>query len=412
MNDFLRLVKKELRELLRPRYLIPLLITPLFLVVVMQGVGVQEQTTQDPAIAVLNNDNGTYGQLAVRTLEGNATVTHESTDVSSERAIETVRSGPAQTLFVVPSDFTERIRSGDQAQIAVYTTTDQINFASASRSATTSALLEVINERLALAVTDASPVSLDPTTSSHTTYVRGTQLAGSPGELSSVISSRFFFLSMVMVFAIFGSGQLMIQGMGSEKEAKTLETLLTLPIKRRTIVAAKLTSSAVLGLLLAGLYIGAIYMARPTRASDSVAVPQLGGGEYVLIGVVLTLAIVDILALALWLGVFADDSKGAQTLLAPLMVVTMSPAFVSAFVDVGSLPLVLKAGLFAIPATYPIIAPQRLLFGDGTIILIGIVYQLVFAVVLTGLVVRLFDSDRLVTGESGRLGTLIDLFQR
>jgi ABC-2 type transport system permease protein len=412
VNDFFRLTKKELRELARPQHLLPLLITPLLLVIVMQGTGaIQEQASQEAVVAVVNNDGDKYGQMAVKTLERNANVTYSATSVSSEKAIETVQSGPAQVLIVVPDGFTERITAGKQGNLSVYWSVNQINLASGASSAKTSALLEAIDKQLALAITGASPTALDVSTSTQTTYVRGMKLSASPAELSATISLRFFFLSLVMVIAIIGAGQLMIQGMGSEKEAKTLETLLTMPVKRRTIVAAKLASGSVLGLLLAGLYTGAIYFARPSSTGGLAVVPQLSGVEYLLIGVLLALAIVDILAVALWLGVFVDDSRGAQTLMLPLMFVVMAPVFVSMYLDISSFSLPVKAALFAIPATYPVLAPQRLLFGDPTIVFIGIVYEIVFAIVMIGLVVRLFNSDRLVTGETGIFGTLVGKFR-
>jgi ABC-2 type transport system permease protein len=184
-----------------------------------------------------------------------------------------------------------------------------------------------------------------------------------------------------------------------------------MPVKRRTIVAAKLASSAVIGLGLAALYTGAIYLSQTSSGAVTGAIPTLGGVDYVLVGALLALAIVDVLALALWLGVFANDSKGAQTFIAPLVIVTMLPAFAVAFFDVASLALPLKGLLFAIPSTYPVLAPQRLLVGDTGVVVLGLAYQTAFAVGMIWLSVRLFDSDRLVTGDAGRLGDFVQRFR-
>lgn len=413
MSDFLRLVVKELRELARPRYLVPLLLAPLFLVVTMQGMGpVQDPADQRMAVAVVNNDTGEYGQVAFETIESAANVTYDASSESPERAIDRVRSESAKILLVIPDGFTERIESGERGELRVYWAANQVSYANATESARANALLESVDRRVALAATGATPESLEPTTSSHTTFVRDTRVAASPSALSSAVSSRFFLLAMAMVFAIFGSGQLMIHGMGGERENKTLETLLTMPVKRRTIVAAKLVSGALLGLGLAALYTGAIYVSRPSNLGDAAAVPQLSGVDYALTGVLLALAILDMLAFALWLGVFADDSKGAQTLMVPIVLATMAPAFAVLFLDVTTLSLPLKAALFAIPSTYPVLAPQRLLFGDTGIVVAGIAYEVAFAGVMIWLSVRLFDSDRLVTGDTGRVGTLLEKLQR
>ncbi|WP_135830672.1 ABC transporter permease [Halorussus halobius] len=413
MSAFRRLVVKELRELARPRYLVPLVMAPLFLVVAMQGMGsVQDGADEPMAVAVVDNDGGEYARLAVETLGESANVTAESSGTDPEGALDAVRDGPAEVLLVVPDGFTERIEAGERAQLAAYSAIDEVSYAGATRTARTDALVETVNERLAGEITGATPQSLEPVEAGHATYVRGTRVDASPAALSNAVSSRFFLLAMAMVFAIFGAGQLMIQGMSSEKENKTLETLLTMPVKRRTIAAAKLTSSAILGLGLGALYTAAIYLARPSNLGGAEAIPQLAGTDYLLVGVLLALAIVDVLALALWLGVFADDSRGAQTLMVPIVFGTMAPAFVVQFFGVSSLSLPLKAALFAIPSTYPVLAPQRLLFGDTGVVVAGLVYQTAFAVAMIWLAVRLFDSDRLVTGDTGRLGAVVERLQR
>ncbi|NHN61212.1 MULTISPECIES: ABC transporter permease [Halorussus] len=412
MSHFLRLLKKELRELARPRYLIPLLVAPLFVVVTLQGVGsIQDQADDPMAVAVVNQDAGEYGRLAVDTIDRTANVTSTSSgsSVSPRRVLE--RGDEASVVVVVPPDFTERIRADERANLSVHSAVDGVNFATGSASAKTAALVGAVNDRLALARSGANATALAPVGDVQTTYVRGTRVDASPGALTEAVSLRFFMLGMVMVFAIFGAGQLMIQGMGSEKENKTLETLLTMPVRRRTIVAAKLVSGALLGLLMAGLYTASIYFSRPSTGSGVASLPQLSGGDYLLVGVLLTLAIVDVLALALWLGVFADDSKGAQTLMVPLMLVVMAPVFVSMYFGLSSFSLPVKLALFAIPSTYPVVAPQRLLFGDLGLVYAGVAYQVGFAAVMVWLSVRLFDSDRLVTGDTGRLGSLVERLQ-
>lgn len=413
MSAFRRLVVKELRELARPRYLVPLVMAPLFLVVAMQGIGsVQDGADEPMAVAVVDNDGEEYARLAVETLRETANVTSESSSTDPEGALDAVRSGPAEVLLVVPDGFTERIQAGERAELAAYSAIDEVSYAGATRTARTDALVGTVNSRLAGEITGATPQSLEPVGAGHATYVRGTRVDVSPAALSNAVSSRFFLLAMAMVFAIFGAGQLMIQGMSSEKENKTLETLLTMPVKRRTIAAAKLTSSAILGLGLGALYTAAIYLARPSNLGGAEAIPQLTGTDYLLVGVLLALAIVDVLALALWLGVFADDSRGAQTLMVPIVFGTMAPAFVVQFFGVSSLSLPLKAALFAIPSTYPVLAPQRLLFGDTGVVVAGLVYQTAFAVAMIWFAVRLFDSDRLVTGDTGRLGAVVERLQR
>lgn len=410
MRVFWRLLRKELRELARPQYLIPLLVMPLFLVLSLQGVGAAEDAASErPVVVVVDNDGDEYAALATETLQQRANVTAHRSSVSQEVAIETLQSGPANTLFVFPEGFSERIESGNRSEVRVYSSLSHLSTTSGAESAKANALLSAVDANITANVTGASQSALDPTTNTHTTYVKGTHVEASPGQLSGSVSMRFFFLGMVMVLAVFGAGSLVVNSMGSEKENGTLETLLTMPVQRRTIVGAKLGASAILGVALAAFYIGVFYLARPDTGGTSVA--QLTGGDYALVGLSLSLAIIDILAVALCLGVFADDTRGAQTLLMPVAFVAMVPAFVTGFVDTSTLSLPLKAALYAIPSTHPVIAPVELAFGDPLVVLAGIAYEVAFAVVVIALTVRLFGSDRLVTGDAGRLGVVLDALQ-
>jgi ABC-2 type transport system permease protein len=205
--------------------------------------------------------------------------------------------------------------------------------------------------------------------------------------------------------------------MGIEKENKTLETLLTMPVKRRTIVAAKLLGSALVGLAAAGIMTFAFvqYQSGITGGNGGGGLPaafSLGALDLALVGVAIALAVVGGLALALVLGVFAGDRQGAQVLLLPLSVLAIAPAFATIFADFTTLSLPLQILLFVIPFTHPVIAYKQLLFGDPTIVYAGIAYEALFAVGAIALVVYIFSTDRVVTAGSSRLGRWLRKLQR
>ncbi len=78
--------------------------------------------------------------------------------------------------------------------------------------------------------------------------------------------------------------------------------------------------------------------------------------------------------------------------------ITMIPAFAAAMVEFSSLGILARVGLLLVPSTYPVIAQQRLLFGGADVLLIGGIYQTIFAFVVIWLTARAFSSDRLVAG--------------
>jgi ABC-2 type transport system permease protein len=115
---------------------------------------------------------------------------------------------------------------------------------------------------------------------------------------------------------------------------------------------------------------------------------------------------------ALALGIFADSQQGAQMLLLPLSGLAIVPMFATMFTDVDALGPLASGLLLAIPFTHPIIAPKRLLFDDVGLVVAGIGYVFLFAVAAVVLVIKLFESDRPITGDAGWLDRVVELVQR
>ena len=199
------------------------------------------------------------------------------------------------------------------------------------------------------------------------------------------------------------AGSIVITSMALEKENKTLETLLTLPVKRTSIVSGKIIAAAVIGLLLAIIYmIGMQFYFSGFTMSTGVSLSSYGlvltSMDFIWIGISLFLALIAGLSLCMLLGTFAKNYKSAQTLTFPITMLAMIPMFITMFADFDTLPLALKLFTFAIPFSHPMMAPRALLFHDYTIVIGGILYVAVFAIVTISIVVWVFKTDRLLTG--------------
>jgi ABC-2 type transport system permease protein len=417
VRPFVRLVWKESRELLRPQYLLPLVFIPLIFVA-LGGMmaGVTDDLADQPKVGVVDEDGDRFGQVAVEAIRANSEVVYHRNETpdSYEDAATTVKRNGGDVLFVIPGNFTERIRTGQRAAVGVHTPVEEVSLLGAASSARTGALLAEVDRNVTLAATNATATTLSPTEPRHTTYVKGRTIQASPAAVSGAFLQQFIFVPIVIVFAILISGQMVIQSMGIEKENRTMETLLTMPVQRWKIVAAKLTAGGAVGLVATVLYIGGIFVYQTsfTAFGPGTGAFSLGALDYAFIGVSLFFALVGVLAMALCLGLFVDDRQGAQVLLFPVSMLALVPMFGTMFTDFDVLGPVLKAGLFLIPFTHPIIAPKRLLFGDYDLVLAGIAYEVLFALAMVWLAARLFRSDRLITGRAGRFQWVLDKLQR
>jgi ABC-2 type transport system permease protein len=120
--------------------------------------------------------------------------------------------------------------------------------------------------------------------------------------------------------------------------------------------------------------------------------------DFIWIGISLFLALIAGLSLCMLLGTFAKNYKSAQTLTFPITMLAMIPMFITIFADFDTLPLAVKIFTFAIPFSHPMIAPRALLFHDYPLMIGGIIYVAIFAIITISIVVWIFKTDRLLVG--------------
>ena len=219
-----------------------------------------------------------------------------------------------------------------------------------------------------------------------------------------MLSQGQFIVPLIVMLVIIMAGSMVISSMGNEKENKTLETLLTLPVKRTWIVLGKLAGAAVVGLIVSMIYMVGlgIYITRRSpvlprsiwRNTDL----ALGIEDYVLIGISLFLALLCGLALCMILGIFTKNYKAAQSMTLPITMLALIPMFISLFSDFDSLPGPVQALVFAIPFSAPMFAISNITLGYYGLVMAGIVYCAIFATVTMLLSVWLFKRDILLTG--------------
>lgn len=245
---------------------------------------------------------------------------------------------------------------------------------------------------------------LSPTIRQETTYFKDREFVGiSPNTISSMLSSQSLLIPIVIMMIIIMAGGIVITSMALEKENKTLETLLTLPVKRTSIVSGKIIAAAVIGLILAVIYmIGMQFYFSGFQFSVGVNLETYGivltSMDFIWIGLSLFLALIAGLALCMLLGTFAKNYKSAQTLTFPITMLAMIPMFITMFADFDTLPMALKIFTFAIPFSHPMLAPRALLFHDYTLVIGGLIYVAVFAIITISIVVWIFKTDRLLVG--------------
>ena len=228
----------------------------------------------------------------------------------------------------------------------------------------------------------------------------------------SLCSAQGMIVPIMMFVLVMMSSNMILNAVSTEKIDKTLETLLSAPISRLSVIAAKMLSAAVVAAMQAAVYmIGAKNMMNGVlenvsgESGYSEALNNLGltmdASQYVLVGLQMFLSILIALSVSLILGVLARDAKSAQTLTLPIMMCTMIPYMLSMFVDIKTMSPAVRYIVYAIPFTHSFMASENAMFGNTGVYVGGLIYQVIFLAVCMFLALRIFMSDRIFTMSIG-----------
>jgi len=401
------IIKKEFKELFTLSALIPIVVIAVVFGLVGQSIGsIGETMEKKPVIGIVDVDDGDFSDIAMSVLTEKAEVIYDGSDV--EEGLEEVRKESGVALLVIPENFSQNIYANYPGEIKIYWIMKGAGMMDSISSGVVEGLIQAVNQGLSreLIQQDSSfdpALVLNPTTRVETTFFKGKEVEGlSASQLGNMLSSQSIAIPIVVMMLIIMAGASVISSMGMEKENKTLETLLTLPVRRSHIVIGKIVGSALVGMIMA-----AIYMIGFSRYMSSFQISDvnladfglaLGMQDYLLIGISLFTALLAGLSLCIVLGTFAKNYRSAQTLVFPITALAMISMFITMFKDFDTIPAVLRIFVFAIPFSHPMMAMRALMMDDYSLVIGGIAYAAVFTVIMIVVAVRIFNSDRLLTG--------------
>ncbi len=410
------LVRKEVLDLLRdPKILVGMIILPTILYPVIglatgASMSAAEKSALTTPVAVLDLDHSKESTVIVATLKATGTVLEISSPEDAMR--ETLLAG-AGALIEIPKGFGEALRSGQRIPVRVTVFFERGGFSSVMFTGRLSGALDAASQALAstlvaeLGAPDPQAV-LDPLQVTYSSVFRGQVLDVPPDAVAGAIAGQVTMLPMVASLVLIFAMQIAATTIAVEKEEKTLETLLTLPVSRRSILLAKLSGSAVVATLgSAGVIAGLVYYMRlvtPVGTEGPTAeLSLLGPREIVALGVALVAANMLALTLATVLAAFTEDVRSAQALVGNLFIVVFLPAFLLMFADLQSLPRAAALALQAIPFSHLALASQALVWRDWSAYAFSILYLCAWTVGVAAIADRLFSSEKVLTAKI-RLG--------
>ena len=371
------LVKKELKELLTPQAIFSMIFTCVLLIVmgnVMGGAMNEAFNNSEVNIADLDGSDFTADMIAKLPDYGAdpKVVSLGSDDYQAEMNRLDIKN-----LVIIPEGFGEKILNGNEAVsvdcVSLVTgggiTSSMQNISASSLTSSISSYIKDYTETVKMGMNDSEKALIDePLVTVEYTSANGKTVQVSSDMLIGMLMSQSMIAPFAVFFLILMASQMIMTAISTEKIDKTLETLMSAPVSRLTVLCAKMISAVIVALLFLTIAIG--------------------------------------LSISLILGAMATDTKSVQTLIMPVMMVTMIPFFVTLFADVNSLSPVFKGIMYIIPFTHTYTAMTNLMFGHTPLVVGGLIYQAVFFAVCMYLAVKMFTSDLLFTmnfsADSGR----------
>jgi ABC-2 type transport system permease protein len=416
MRRFLVLLKKELIELLTPQIFVPFVITIAVFGLIGNLAGDESDRAAMKRLAVADRDRSAASEslLAAARKAGFKVVAVSGS--SPDEALRSARAQKLSLLLFIPNGFEKQLASNRQARLSLTTVVSDFSMSSAQNSQELKGLVEALNEsaRMNFVTANAPEVSVEAALRPivlEETVVVGDRSARVPVEqVMGFVSTQTMFIPIILFIVLAFASQMIATAVASEKENKTLETLLSMPVDRKAIVGSKMVAAGLVALLgalfyLVGFryYLNSISGGEFANAASKAGafVKQLGlvftVPQYALLGASLFLGILCALAISIILGAFAEDVKSVSVAVTPIMLLVMIPYFLTMFVGIEKLPVAARYLIYAIPFSHPFLASPNLFLHNWNAVVYGILYQAVFFLAALSAAARIFSSDRILT---------------
>jgi ABC-2 type transport system permease protein len=422
LGSLLPLIEKEIKDLLRdPRIYIgllaPILTMPILGLVistVMQS-SIETISREGIKVAVIDLDRTSTSREFMGFIRSLGLNVSEFPPLEIEDAIKELKGSDTRILIVLPNGFESNITSFRKAQVNVFFIVKSTGLTSIGIFSVVENVLNAYSKALVESfISSKSPEVnpedvLNPLTTVSYTVVKDRVLKVSPG----VLFNQFFMSSGIMVPIVLmlvstSVAQIAATATAVENEEKTLETLLTLPIGRYSILMGKLIGSAVVAMLgtiifIVGLivYFQSIF-SLPIVAEEgltiSLELPTASFESYVMLFISLLIAIFFATSLGVIIGALSSDVRISGSLVGFVQIPIMVPMFMVIYGDVRSLPLALQIFIYALPPSYPMLIAQSMFFTELPFeVLLGIPYSAAFTVFLVYLTSKLLVPEKLLS---------------
>jgi len=425
------LLRKELKELLMEKsILIGIIIVPLILFPLIGGLtsfGVRSAAThvagvQEIGLVDLDNTDLSKDLLSMMRDNGLKPIILDC----RERA-ECVRAAEDRGLklvAIIPSGFSENFSKGLRSRVETIYILKSLSISEITACEKLSSSLMKSLRSLAEQI-HGRGLNLEflkhPAEERSTIIYLGRSLRAPIEALASILPATIFGLPLVAVMVSSYASSISATSIALEKESKTLELLLSLPVRRFTILLSKLlgtfiivvlgTISFMVGFAIYGLMLASAFIPETGVEVDVggvVQTPFIGSiftPSPIFMAIVLAsifLGMVMTSCLGILIGVLCADVRSSQQLVGAVVTpLTIFPFFILIFSSLESLPAGVKLALLLDPYTHLLLAIMKGFIGDLPSAALSLAVMAAATMIMLGMGSWLFMGERLITMRIG-----------
>ena len=428
-SALVNIIKKELREIFRdPRLFLGMILVPLIMFpimgIAMKGImsSAMEKSYEEATLGILNLDEGSMADQIIGSVEFKVALQQYNITIVfvNESGVTKREDIPRflsenrtiQAVIVIPENFTECINNQTPTVVEVYIGMRDISFAASSVEDKVRIFIDVLRKTISYVVMLSSNPNINPVFIENpilpiqNTIYKGKVLRNiSPSAIASILSFQAFMIPIAMMVLLTIAIQFAAISIASEKEQKTLETLLSLPVNRSTILLGKLTGSLIVSLVgTIGYMLGfQYYMSSITESMPIEQVPleAIGLGidaiGYILLAISLFLSLLSTLSMVTILAAFAEDVRSAQSLtgilILPITLIALFSMFAVSFGTIGPWIYI----LLVIPFSNPMVTPYFIMNKTYLPVILGMVALIIETLISFQIAARFYSSEKILT---------------
>lgn len=421
---FYSLFRKELKEMLSLQTIITMIVTVVVLVMAGQAMSgaISDSAEKASDLTICDLDKTEFTENVLNSLKATAKAGDGKitvVDIKSDDYAAELKRLDQDSVVIIPKGFTEQVKQHKKADVGYIqrmtslATMSNINTGSDTALAVIQQAVKstIYQDKLSSgAMTEEEMNQLeDPVLLSETTVVGDKADKVSSSVVMSLCSAQSMVVPIIMFVLIMFSAQMILSAISTEKIDKTLETLLSAPVSRLSVLTSKMLAAGVVAALQAVVYMFGMSKMTGEGMGDTSAYESamenlgltMSIGQYVLVGIQMFVSILISLSLSMVLGALAKDAKSAQTMLLPITFSAMIPYLLAMVVDIRTLSPVIKYIVYAIPFTHTFMASENVMFGNYSLYAGGLIYQIVLLVVCMTVALKIFMSDKIFTMSIG-----------